>query len=218
MESILRVVNNVDWITSIFIISLFILALSKAFFYNKFINFVVLPFNNKYIFLHSKKHILFNWFNILWSAFTGLNISLFVYYILQIIYKEATYQSTFAYFTILSLVVLFFMVKILLQFGNAFVFNSTTTVTEFIFKKLSYLNHSAIVVFLANIFLTYITPNSAIVIYMGLVLVLAINVIGWVNLLKNHRKFLTLNFFYFILYLCALEISPLLIIGNYLKD
>mgnify|MGYP003669812747 CR=1 FL=1 len=218
MESILRVVNNVDWITSIFIVSLFILALSKAFFYNKFINFVVLPFNNKYIFLHSKKHILFNWFNILWSAFTGLNISLFVYYILQIIYKEATYQSTFAYFTILSLVVLFFMVKILLQFGNAFVFNSTTTVTEFIFKKLSYLNHSAIVVFLANIFLTYITPNSAIVIYMGLVLVLAINVIGWVNLLKNHRKFLTLNFFYFILYLCALEISPLLIIGNYLKD
>ncbi|MCK0158659.1 DUF4271 domain-containing protein [Cellulophaga sp. F20128] len=198
--------------------SLFILVLSKTFFYNKFINFVVLPFNNKYIFLHSKKHILFNWFNILWSAFTALNISLFVYYILQIIVKETTYQSTFAYFTILCLVVLFFMVKILLQFGNAFVFNSTTTVTEFIFKKLSYLNHSAIIIFIANIFLTYITPNSAIIIYIGFVLVLAINVIGWVNLLKNHRKFLTLNFLYFILYLCALEISPLIIIGNYLKD
>ncbi|WP_281501075.1 DUF4271 domain-containing protein [Cellulophaga sp. F20128] len=218
MESILRGFNNVDWITSIFVMSLFILVLSKTFFYNKFINFVVLPFNNKYIFLHSKKHILFNWFNILWSAFTALNISLFVYYILQIIVKETTYQSTFAYFTILCLVVLFFMVKILLQFGNAFVFNSTTTVTEFIFKKLSYLNHSAIIIFIANIFLTYITPNSAIIIYIGFVLVLAINVIGWVNLLKNHRKFLTLNFLYFILYLCALEISPLIIIGNYLKD
>ncbi len=217
MEAVQRVFNNVDWITSIFVMSLFVLVLSKVFFYNKFINFVVLPFNNKYIFLHSKKHILFNWFNLLWSLFMLLNISLFTYYLLQIFYKANNYTTTFGYLALLSLLALFFIIKFLLQFCNAFVFSSTKIVTQFIFKKLSYLNYSVIILFLVNIFLTYITPSSQIIVYLGLLLVLIVNVIGWVNILKNHRNFITTNFLYFILYLCALEISPFVIIGSYLK-
>ena len=38
------------------------------------------------------------------------------------------------------------------------------------------------------------------------------------KLLKNYQKILIPNIFYFILYLCALEIAPLVVIGSYLKD
>ncbi|WFO18183.1 DUF4271 domain-containing protein [Cellulophaga baltica 4] len=41
---------------------------------------------------------------------------------------------------------------------------------------------------------------------------------GWVTAIRNHQKLITNNFFYFILYLCALEIAPLVLLGDYFKD
>lgn len=216
MESITRVFNNVDWVTTIFVASLFVLVLSKTFFYNKFINFVVLPFNNKYIFLHSKKHILFNWFNVLWSLFLWLNVALFFYYVLAI-FKIGEEVTPTKYFFIFGILVLFISLKLMLQFINSFVFNAETTIIHIVFNKVSYQNYGGLVLFLANIFLTYITPYSELVAYLAVVLFIVVLCIGWVNLLRIHRNFITINFFYFILYLCALEISPFVIIGSYLK-
>ncbi|MGJ8660174.1 DUF4271 domain-containing protein [Cellulophaga fucicola] len=216
MESITRVFNNIDWITAIFVVSLFVLVLSKTFFYNKFINFVVLPFNNKYIFLHSKKHILFNWFNALWSVFLWLNVALFLYYLLAI-FNLGEKLTPVNYLFIFGVISLFVIVKLLLQFINGSIFNAETAIVHIVFNKISYQNYSGLVLFLANIFLTYITPNSELVAYLALVLFIVVMCIGWVNLLRIHRKFITINFFYFILYLCALEISPFVIIGSYLK-
>ncbi|SFW61589.1 DUF4271 domain-containing protein [Cellulophaga fucicola] len=216
MESIARVFNNIDWITAIFVVSLFVLVLSKTFFYNKFINFVVLPFNNKYIFLHSKKHILFNWFNALWSVFLWLNVALFLYYLLTI-FNLGEKLTPVNYLFIFGVISLFVIVKLLLQFINGSIFNAETAIVHIVFNKISYQNYSGLVLFLANIFLTYITPNSELVAYLALVLFIVVMCIGWVNLLRIHRKFITINFFYFILYLCALEISPFVIIGSYLK-
>lgn len=216
MESITRVFNNIDWITAIFVVSLFVLVLSKTFFYNKFINFVVLPFNNKYIFLHSKKHILFNWFNALWSVFLWLNVALFLYYLLTI-FNLGEKLTPVNYLFIFGVISLFVIVKLLLQFINGSIFNAETAIVHIVFNKISYQNYSGLVLFLANIFLTYITPNSELVAYLALVLFIVVMCIGWVNLLRIHRKFITINFFYFILYLCALEISPFVIIGSYLK-
>jgi hypothetical protein len=50
-----------------------------------------------------------------------------------------------------------------------------------------------------------------------LALVFLINGIGITKLLKNHQKALFPFFVYFILYLCALEIAPLVLIGSYFK-
>jgi len=48
-------------------------------------------------------------------------------------------------------------------------------------------------------------------------LILLINAIGIAKLLKNYQKALFPYFMYFILYLCTLEIAPLVLIGSYLK-
>ena len=102
--------------------------------------------------------------------------------------------------------------------GNGFIFNSNRTISELIFKKLSYLNYSGLVMFAANVILCYVAKDSAVVVYIAFALILLINAIGWVTLLKNHQNFLAGNFFYFILYLCALEIAPFVILGSYLND
>ena len=170
--------------------------------------------------MYNKKEKLINWFHIFFTVFQVFNFSLFLYLSWKAIFgplKEPDLNS-YLYPIILGTLFLFLVVKVLLQLGNGFIFNSNKIISELIFKKLSYLNHSGLIMFMANIILTYVFKDSKAVIYGTFFLILLINGIGWVTLLRNHQKFIANNFFYFILYLCALEIAPWVIIGGYLRD
>jgi len=218
MEAILRDLGAADWITLILFTSLLFLVLAKILFYSRFMNFIILPFNNKYIFLYNKKDRLMNWFHIFLTAFQILNLSLFLYLIFTILDPDDIILSPVFFAFIVGLVFLFLFVKILLQVGNSLVFNNRAIMSEILFKKISYLNYSSLVMFLANVLLTYVFIDSKLVVYLSLAVVFLILAIGWVTIIKTHLKFLTSYFFYFILYLCALEIAPVIILVNYLKD
>ncbi|SHE67868.1 protein of unknown function [Arenibacter palladensis] len=218
MEAILRNEYNVDWITIILFSSIFFMVLAKTSFYSRFLNYIILPFNNKYIFLYQKKDKLFNWFSIFFSIFQLLNFSLFLYFAYTVFFKIPEGQQFVTYGIIFISLLLFFTIKILLQLGNGFIFNINKTISEIIFKKLSYLNYSGIVMLFANLLLNYVFKESKAVIFISLLLVFLINAIGWTTTLRNHQKFIASNFVYFILYLCALEIAPIIIVGNYLID
>ena len=218
MEPILRTANTADWITIILLSSLIFLVLAKGMFYSRFLNFIILPFNNKYIFMYNKKEKLINWFHIFFTIFQIINFALFVYLARKLLANTDNEPYPFMFPVILACIFLFILLKVVLQLGNGFIFGSGKAIGELIFKKLSYLNYSGIVMFLANMVLIYVLKDSKIVVYSAIFLILLINVIGWVTVLRNHQKFITNYFFYFILYLCALEISPLIIIGNYLKQ
>lgn len=216
MEAIPRTIATADWITIVLFASVFFLVLAKAFFYSRFLNYIILPFNNKYIFIYSKKDMLFNWFNVFFTIFQLLNCSLFIYLAWNILGSSSAGNGPEMFFIIAGSLILFLLVKIFLQLGNGFVFNTNRVITEFIFKKLSYFNYSGLVMFLANVILAYVLKEAVSVVYIALGLILFINGMGLALLIRNHQNFITANFFYFILYLCALEIAPLVIIGSYL--
>jgi len=218
MEPILRATENFDWVTIVIFCSIIFLVLAKSLFYGRFLNFIILPFNNKYIFMYNKKDKLLNWFNIFFTLFQVVNFSVFIYFAWTILGNQGQDISPFIYPIILGSLFLFLLIKVLMQLGGGFIFGSSKTISELIFKKLSYLNYSGLIMLLSNIILSYIVKNSELVVYSTMLLILFVNAIGWVTALRNHQKFLAYNFFYFILYLCALEIAPLIIIGSYLKD
>ncbi len=218
MEPTLRLIDTADWITMVLLTSLFFVVIGKSFFYNRFMNFIILPFNNKYIIMYNKKDRLINWFHIFLTLFQLFNFALFVYLARRIVFQLDDSAYPFIYVLILGLLGLFLLMKVILQLFNAFIFNITSTISELIFKKLTYLNYSGIVMFLANVILTYALKDSKTVVYVSFGLIMLINLIGWVNLIRNHQFYITSNIFYFILYLCALEIAPFVIIGSYLKD
>jgi hypothetical protein len=194
------------------------MVLAKTTFYGRFLNYIILPFNNKYIFLYQKKDKLFNWFSIFFSIFQLLNFSLFLYFANRIFFEIPEGQQLAAYGVIFLSLFLFLTIKILMQLGNGFIFSNTKTFSEIIFKKLSYLNYSGIVMLFANLLLNFVFKDSKTVVFISLLLVFLINAIGWTTTLRNHQKFIASNFIYFILYLCALEIAPIIIVGNYLID
>ncbi len=218
MEPIYKTMSTSDWITVILFSSVVFIVIAKSLFYSRFLNFIILPFNNKYVFMYNKKDKLLNWFQVFFTIFQLLNFSLFLYLARNILLGQVNNSYPFIYIIILGLLILFLLTKIFLQLGNGFVFNNGKTISEFIFKKLSYLNYSSLVMFLANIVLTYVLKDSKTIVFIGILLIILINAVGWITILKNHQKYITSHFFYFILYLCALEIAPLVIIANYLND
>ena len=217
MEPVLREIGRGDWITIIIFSSAVFLVLAKSLFYTRFLNFIILPFNNKYIFLYNKKDRLMNWFHIFFTIFQLLNFSLFLYLGITLYEPEEVISSPLFFSLILGLLFLFLFVKIIVQLGSSTIFNSQSTISDILFKKLSYLNYSALFMFLANLLLCYVFIGSKTIFFLGVFLVLIIWIIGWVTVIKTHLKFITAYFFYFILYLCALEIAPLIIILNTLK-
>ncbi|MEM6541462.1 MAG: DUF4271 domain-containing protein, partial [Bacteroidota bacterium] len=54
--------------------------------------------------------------------------------------------------------------------------------------------------------------------YTVILLILVINGIGLTNIFRNHQKLIVPNIFYFILYLCTLEIAPLVIFISFLNS
>ena len=218
MEPILRNIVDIDWITILIFLSLLFVVLAKGVFYTRFLNFIILPFNNKYIFMYNKKEKLLNWFNLFFGLFLIINLSLFLYLGMELWFGSAASSAIVVFPLIMGSIVLFLFIKLALQLGNALIFGIQKTITEVIFKKLSYFNYSGLIMFVANVVLTYIAIGSKVVFYVAILLILLVNVIGWITILRNHQKYITSNFFYFILYLCALEIAPFVLIGSYLKD
>lgn len=217
-DALLRTVENVDWITIILSCSVLFMVLAKQLFYSRFITFIILPFNNKYVFMYNKKDKLLHWFTIFLSIFQIINFALFIYLVNDIFSSSKLTNSSYLFYGIIGFLVVYFLTKVLLQLANGLIFNITDIITEYLFKKISYLNYSGLVMFIANILLTYVLKDSKTVVYVSSFLILLINVIGLVIVLRNHQKLIANNFFYFILYLCTLEITPLVLIGDYFKD
>ncbi len=218
MEPMTRITQQVDWITLALLISIIILVVAKTLFQTRFFNFIILPFNNKYITLYSKKDRLIHGFHILMIAFLLLNLSLYIALCSTIFTGNPEYTQPLFAIAIFGLLTLFIIAKGLLQLSNGIVFDKEEVVSDLIFRKLSYMNYSGLVMFLANVFLTYINRESREIVFVSLFFILAVNSIGFFTLIKHYQKLISNYFFYFILYLCALEIAPLVIIASYLKE
>ena len=217
MEPIARIFSQNDWITITLMVSLLFPLIAKSIYYSRFFSFIILPFNNKYITMYTKKEKLFNWFHILLSIFQIINTTLFIFFIWRTYMPTSQVKNPFIFPLLLAGVFLFLCAKTIAQLFNGFIFNTYNIFNELVFRKLTYLNYSSIVLFIANILLTYVFIDSRFVIYIAAFLFLIINIIGWVTVLRNYQNFISSYFFYFILYLCALEIAPLVIMGSFLK-
>lgn len=217
MNPVIRTVESLDWITLVIFGSLVFVIIAKQIDYQRFLNFIVLPFNNKYIFMYNKKEKLFNRFHILFTAFQTLNTALFLYFSFKNLGLATMIESPFMFSLLVVALSLFMVVKIALQITNGAIFGSQFIFSEIIFKKMSYMNYGGIVLLGANLVLAYVNLNANIVIFTAILLFLLVNAIGWALVLKNYQNFIANYIFYFILYLCTLEIAPLVILGSFLK-
>jgi len=218
MNPIYRSITDLDWMTVLLALSLVLLSTGKYFFKGAFFNFVVLPFNNKYIALNKKKTKILQGFHVIMSFFQIINLALF-FFIASNRLKDYGFSAyTDFYLAMVVCLFAFLVIKVLLQLANGYFFENSELMTELIFEKLTYFNYGGFIAFVGNILMIYVLPRSIPLIYIIILLVLAINAIGFIRILRNHQKLIAGHIFYFILYLCTLEISPIAIIISYLNS
>lgn len=168
--------------------------------------------------LYNKKGQLCNGFHILLTLFQLINVSLFLFLVQKNLLRAPLGSTSFGFFILMGGLLLFQLGKLGVQRFNGFVFNTQELTSELVFYKTSYLNYSSFTMFLGNAIGVYILKESIVVVYVTVILALLLNGVGVIRLLKAYRNVVFPYLTYFILYLCALDIAPLVLLASYLKN
>ncbi|GAB1856164.1 DUF4271 domain-containing protein [Flavobacteriaceae bacterium MHTCC 0001] len=201
--------------TVLMVISLLAVAIAKGMAPLRFNEFISVIGNSKYLKIYSKAQKFFDVYDGL--LFLNLIISLAVFYFLAI--KTFTGISVFNLASTLKLVLIigvFILAKVLLERLIASLFEIDTMIDYYLFQKICYKNYFGLFLLPINTILIFsITPTKTII-YSVLTLLFIVNISGLTTTFKVYQNEIKHNLFYFILYLCALEIAPFIIVGSFL--
>lgn len=206
-ELIPRISENKDWITILFLLTLLIVTITKSAFENRFSDFTNLIISDKYLKIYKDSSNLMSWFTILLFVVQLLSISFFMQLVLsQFGYTTKTNWISFIQiFTFLSF---FILSKFLIEKIIATSFNVENFIEQFNLFKVSYRTYVGLLLLPFNLILYYTNYVNSYLIFSILGVLLIINVIIYLLSLKNYQKLLFGKLFYFILYICTLEIAP----------
>ncbi|RXR35408.1 DUF4271 domain-containing protein [Flavobacterium piscinae] len=202
-----RILDSKDWATVLFVLCFVLIALTKTFFEVRFNEFLKLFVTDKYIKIYKDPSHMLSWFTI--SLFFVQLIS-FAFFILILLnyFGLASKTDWIKYIQIITLLGVFVLSKYLVEKIIATSFKIEDFMEQFNLQKVSYRTFIGLLILPVNIILYYNDVYSNVIIY-GIVLIMLIaNVLTYLISLKSYQSLLISKMFYFILYLCALEIAP----------
>ncbi|OWP83332.1 DUF4271 domain-containing protein [Flavobacterium davisii] len=216
-ELIPRIVENKNWITIVFIVAIGVVTVTKAVFEKRFIDFVRLLFNNKYIKIYKDPSNLMTWFTILLFFVQLISFSFFIQLVLSY-YGYTTKTNWISFIQIITFLTFFVLSKYLIEKIIATSFDTELFIEQFNLFKISYRTYLGILLLPVDMVLYYTNLTNQYVILGILVIILIINTITYLVSLRNYQNLLLRKLFYFILYICALEIAPYFFVYYYITN
>ncbi len=212
MNDHLRHIENLDWITLLLLGGLMITAITRHLYPKRFQEFVLLPVTNKYFSIQGKGYEIKHPFNIAFFVVQVIAFSLFIYLSVKVFHPDFIEKKPWIFLQIVTAYSVFVLGKYVLEKIVAHIFDIEALVNGYLFEKLSYLNLLAIFILIINTVFSYIfTPSKTVLVALigGITIFYAIS---FISSFKRNRNAILRHFFYFILYLCALEIAPYIIL------
>lgn len=217
MQYVERYTESLDWITLFLVGCVVLFSIAKYAYPRRFDEFILLPINNMYFFVHGKNHDLKHPFNILLFLVQVISVSLFIYLFFKTNDPASVKAKPWIFLQICTAYAFFVALKLTVEKIIGSVFNLDTIVNSYLYQKLSYRNLLAIGIFTVNVVFFYVIPATVPYLIIAWVVILVLNCIALFYSYKTIGNLILSNFFYFILYLCALEISPYIIIYKVLQ-
>ena len=211
MQAIERIYEYKDWITMIFLLCFVLLVLARILFPQRFEEFISLLNSGKFISFKGKENKAFHGFNILLLSIQSLAVSIFLF-ICYNFYFETAIGPVFLFIRIFTAYTCLLLVKAGVEkiIGN--IFEMDEKIDYYLFQKWSYRNFISLFLLFASLLLVYtLTPSALILGIIGSSALIA-NAIALIVIYRRNQNALSVNLFYFILYLCALEIAPYIIL------
>jgi len=210
-EAIERVIISKDWITIIILMILAMLIYNKIRHPDRFERLQSIWLNNSYINSYSKvSPVLLNKFNILFYVVLILIFSILIFDVTLVYNHVESSYSLFYFLKILLYVAIFVGARLLIGVLLGILFESEREQQYFSFLKISYLSNFCILIFPLLVLGVYIDSAKYTkgLLFFSIFLV----VLYYLLFIRNNSKLIINQLFYFILYLCALEIAPFVII------
>jgi len=213
-EAIRIIYQNKDWITVVFLAILIVLTIAKVV-YNERLsrtNVFFLSRNHLSIYFNKEKRKLLNGFQILLFSVQLLVLSL-LFFLMNVYFQFQDELLNFrGYLLILFLVSLYFGLGHVLGFLLAYLFNFKDEYSKIVFDKLSYFNNLILWILPFLFVSVYLKYYNKLFFEFTVVLFMLLLIVRYVLILSMNKKLIYNNLFYFILYICALEIAPLIIV------
>ena len=199
------------------VIGLILIAISKVLFTKRFDEFVFVLGNSKYLKIYSKDQKFFDVFDALLFVNFVFSLTIFGLLSYEALFDSITISATLLFKLFLA-VAIFITMKILIERLIGSVFDIDFLIDNYLFQKISYKNFVGMLLLPLNALLIYSFKANPLVIYCILSIVILVFIIGLLTTLKVYQNLIKQNMFYFILYLCALEIAPYVIIVSFIID
>lgn len=207
----LREIVSNELYTVLLVTGLAIVAIAKLANPKRFNDFVYVLGNYKYLKIYSKDQKFLDKFDALLFGNLIITSSVFVYILFQY-FTETKEISVNLLFKIAIGIASFFLIKVLIERLIGSLFEIDKLIDDYIFQKISYKNYIGILLLPINALLLYSFNLTLPIIYVMFTILLIVNIIGLITSYKTHQSLIKHHFFYFILYLCALEITPYVIL------
>jgi len=206
-----------EWFTVFTLLGLISIVLAKTLNSLRFSDFIYVVTNSKYLKIYSRDQSFIDTFDgLLFFNFT-LSLSVFIFY------GYSTFISVLKFDLITFLKISFaittiLIIKVLVERLIASLFEIDELIDSYLFQKTTFKNYSGLVLVLSNLFLIYTDSFTSIILWITIGLIGLINLIGFYLTFKTHQNSINLNLFYFLLYLCALEIGPYVLLYKVFRD
>lgn len=202
-----RIIENKDWATIIFVLSLVFIVIAKSAFENRFYDFARLLVSDKYTKIYRESSHLMSGFNVLLFVVNLISFSFFIQLTLSHFgYGEKLDWILFV--RIFTLLTVFILSKFLIEKIIATTFGVEEIIEQFNLQKVTFRTYIGLLLLPVSVFLFYSNYSSNSLIFTIIGILLIINILTYLISLKNYQNLIFGKLFYFILYLCALEIAP----------
>ena len=202
-----RIIENKDWVILIFMLAFGIIALTKSVYENRFEDFTRLIYSDKYTRIYRDSSHLMGMFSISLFFVQIISFSFFI----QLIFSYLGYGSKtdwILFIQIFTFLIYFILSKFLIEKIIATTFKIEELLEQYNLQKVTYRTYVGLLLLPIDILLFYYDSVFKNIPLLILYTIIGINVLLYFVSIKNYRKEILGKLFYFILYLCTLEIAP----------
>ena len=204
-----------DGFTIIILLNIIIVTIAKELNNSKFKQFIFIYLNNSFLKFSTSNNSFLSSFNSLLNINYLISISVYISILLS--YSPSGFNNNFEisiFFKTLLFVAVFIYTKYLFEILVGWSFNIRKFIIAFNLQKNSFNKLIGIIIILFNSLSIYSFPGSVTFIKITIFFVISLYLIGLYKVIRLNDNLILSNMFYFILYLCNLEIVPILFFIN----
>lgn len=208
---------SVDWAIGLFVLAFTVLAINRLMYHVRFEEFVKLPVSDKYVKIYRDPANLKSSFTI--SMFAVQLIAFSFVILLFLGAKNYLNQYSWIDFVkVINVLILFVLAKYLIDKIISELFDIQVFADRYNLMKVNYRTYLGVVLLPLSMLMFFQPRLLNIGLWIALAMVGFINILLFVKIYQTNRKTITGNLFYFILYLCTLEIAPYLILYKWIEN